>query len=830
MASGSGADATRPGHSIRGLPTSDAGLTRLSRPVPRVIERWRDVSPTLQGRLSWLVVCAMLPLVALVLGIVMVDYRAGRERAAQEVQSAARGIALAVEGELRTTIASLEALALSPSLAHRDFESFRNQAVVLVHQHFSGADIALFNPDGWGLMNTRLPISTPLARTPNTEALDRSIATGAPTVSDTFVSPLQRAPIARVFVPVRDEGGHIWAVLSMAPSLESFAELVRQQRPRGDWVISVLDRHGVMVARTVSPERFVGRSASTTLLHAMAGRQAGVVEEISSEGIPLLTGWSSPGPSGWSTAVGVPDSHVFAPHLQAFGISLAASALATVAALSLARSVSERIAHPVAALVDLAERARTGEAASATRFGLHEVDAVAAALAAALRERADAEARLRDLQTRDRAELERLVDERSRALQATQSQLLQAQRMEAVGQLTAGVAHDFNNMLQVQMGGLEMVLDLVRGDAEATRFTEMAIAASEHGAKLTHALLAFSRKQVLKPEAVNLSVLLERLRGLLKRTLDPRINLQLDIPADIVGPLADAAQLEAALLNLCLNGRDAMGEAGGLLLLQARAGVDAPGAPDGIDRLHAVVLSVSDAGSGMDPATLARVCEPFFTTKGAGRGSGLGLSMVQGFVRQSGGELRIDSAPGEGTRVELWLPEAASRSKSTAAIEAARAQEAAPSRAVAGGQVLLVEDEPNLRELIGTALVQAGFDVTVLSSGVAALALLRDGTHVQALVTDYAMPDMTGGELVREARRLRPCLPALIITGYADHDRLAQVPKGGRDTAQTDPRRTTGPPCRRPDRRRCHGADAGAGRLMRHSRRPDGRAAAGTML
>ncbi len=347
-----------------------------------------------------------------------------------------------------------------------------------------------------------------------------------------------------------------------------------------------------------------------------------------------------------------------------------------------------------------------------------------------------------------------------------EAQLYQAQRMEAVGQLTAGVAHDFNNLLQAQLGALELLIDEVQDRPRALDFAAMALAASESGARLTHSLLAFSRQQVLEPRAIEVPALLAQLTRILSRTLGPRIALQLDVEPDLPPVFADAAQLEAALLNLSINARDAMLE-GGRLGIEARCAEATSDAPDGLAPGRHIRLTVSDDGMGMSPETLAQACEPFFTTKGVGKGSGLGLSMVQGFARQSGGALRVRSTPGLGTRVELWLP-----------IAAAGAPEPLRSKPTfqGAGRILLVDDVPDLLAVMSEVLRTTGFTVVPARSGEAAAALLRQDLELDIIVTDFAMPGIDGGALVRQARQLRPGLPAIIVTGYAEADGLATVP------------------------------------------------------
>lgn len=356
------------------------------------------------------------------------------------------------------------------------------------------------------------------------------------------------------------------------------------------------------------------------------------------------------------------------------------------------------------------------------------------------------------------------VSERRRA----ERQLCQAQRMGVVGQLTAGIAHDFNNLLQAQVGALELLLETVGNDAETVRFATMALGAAEHAAKLTHSLLSFSRQQVLDPAAVLVPSLFARLETMLSRTLGPRIELRIEIEADLPPVLADAAQTEAALLNLALNARDAMPE-GGCLTLAACTPLSPTDLPDALEHGRYVVLTVADNGSGMSPDTLAQACEPFFTTKGTGKGSGLGLSMVQGFARQSGGTLRFFSVLGRGTRIEVWLPMAA-----VAGIKAPVATVRSPARG--NGLILLAEDVSDVLLILSVLLENAGFDVVAVSSGEAAIEELTAGRPFSALVTDFAMAGLDGAELTRRARRLRPGLPAMIITGYVDSEKLRDLP------------------------------------------------------
>ena len=342
------------------------------------------------------------------------------------------------------------------------------------------------------------------------------------------------------------------------------------------------------------------------------------------------------------------------------------------------------------------------------------------------------------------------------------AKLVQLQKMESLGRLTGGIAHDFNNLLQ-GVGSCLFVLDRHVPEGTPRALFDAARQSIERGAGLTQSLLAFARRQRLVLRSTDLETLLQGMRPLLERTLGGMMQVAIDVPAGTAPALADPHQLESALVNLAINARDAMPLGGRLMLRAAETTVahqGAPGAPPDLSPGGYVTISVEDTGTGMDAATLARVFEPFFTTKEVGKGSGLGLSMVHGMAAQSGGGVSIASTPGQGTAVAIHLRRAPSTplQETRAPTTAARG---------AGRRVLLVDDDDLVRA--GTQAILEGLDYHVLpvGGGEAALDLLRGGAGIDALVTDYAMPGMNGAVLVREARRIRPALPAIMITGYA---------------------------------------------------------------
>lgn len=351
-----------------------------------------------------------------------------------------------------------------------------------------------------------------------------------------------------------------------------------------------------------------------------------------------------------------------------------------------------------------------------------------------------------------------LVDVTAR--RRAEAALRQAQKMEAVGQLTGGIAHDFNNILAVILGSLEMIRKRVPADERTARMVENAIEGAKRGAALTQRMLSFARRQSLNPQPVDLRSLVEGMRDMMERSLGPRVSLLVDLPPDLPMVQADPHQLEMALLNLAVNARDAMDEG----VIQITSDPEKT-PPSTLSKGRFCCLSVIDNGKGMDEATLARAQEPFFTTKGVGRGTGLGLSMVSGFAEQSGGLLDITSRKGKGTRVDIWLP---LTDASAPAADADADTPAIPVFALAGKSVLIVDDEPLILINTEAMLQEAGARVRSAATGIEALEIIQRDPEIACVVTDYAMPGMTGAQLAAAIRVTKPGIPIIIATGYAD--------------------------------------------------------------
>ncbi|MEG3153547.1 ATP-binding protein [Sphingomonas sp. RB1R13] len=355
--------------------------------------------------------------------------------------------------------------------------------------------------------------------------------------------------------------------------------------------------------------------------------------------------------------------------------------------------------------------------------------------------------------------LEARVDERTREHERAMAQLHEAQKLETLGQLTGGVAHDFNNLLTPVIGNLDLLRRRFPDDPRAQRLIDGGLQAASRAATLVQRLLAFARRQDLQPRPVAIPALLEGMSDMLARSLGPTIDVHIAFTPDLPAARVDPNQLELALLNLAINARDAMPDGGPLRIEASAVDRRSLGA---LSAGHYIRIAVIDGGLGMDRDTLARAVEPFFSTKGVGKGTGLGLSMVHGLAAQLGGMLTLTSTPGQGTTAEILLPTTTEQPGET------EHDSVVLQEAVVRATILLVDDEELVRNGTADMLRDIGYEVLAAASGAEALMLLRSGTEINLLVTDYLMPGMNGVDLVQAAGSVVPGLPALLITGYSN--------------------------------------------------------------
>ncbi|MCB4821275.1 ATP-binding protein [Roseicella aerolata] len=455
--------------------------------------------------------------------------------------------------------------------------------------------------------------------------------------------------------------------------------------------------------------------------------------------------------------------HSFMPPAGSFALKTTADVIALVffAVILLVDCIVIHVMNRSLARVRAEQRrnaALTGELAQRlTELGRREEELRAAlAEGEAVRQRlAASEARLQavnqDLQARVEAEVA--------AREAAQIRAAHAERLQALGQLAGGIAHDFNNVLQA-VGAATGLMQRRAEDPEAIRrLSRLVTEATARGAAVTNRLLAFARRGALQAEPVDAPALLEGLHDMLAHTLGRPLTIRIEATAPLPPLLADKAQLETVLVNLATNARDAMPEGGTLTLSATAEQVTGPH-PVALAPGAYLRLAVRDTGMGMTPEVLSRIAEPFFTTKEVGQGTGLGLAMARGFAEQSGGGMLVESAPGRGTTVTLWLPQAGPE-------DCAAAAPAPPPGLLCGLAVLLVDDERPVRETVAAELRDLGCRVTAVESGEAAIPLLRGPAPIDVLVTDLSMPGMSGLALIDHARLHRRGLPAVLLTGFA---------------------------------------------------------------
>jgi signal transduction histidine kinase/ActR/RegA family two-component response regulator len=347
---------------------------------------------------------------------------------------------------------------------------------------------------------------------------------------------------------------------------------------------------------------------------------------------------------------------------------------------------------------------------------------------------------------------------------SVEDQLRQAQKMEAIGQLTGGIAHDFNNVLTAVIGHLEMAQGLINsGDPRTIRSVQAAVRAADRGATLTRHLLALGRRQRLEPKVVDVAVVIRSVADVLRQTMGPDIRVLTEAKCDLYPAWADPDQLELAILNLALNARDAMPGGGTLVIKAENQQAQCNDPLSVLARGDYVVVSVSDTGIGMDAETLARVFEPFFTTKEVGRGSGLGLSIVHGFAAQSCGSVQISSSPGRGTKVDLWLPRT-----NGIVVEDVEPEQEPYAAEPYQGRILVCDDDNDVRSLVGAYLRDIGYTVWEADNPTVALEILERERPLDAFIVDYAMPEMNGLTVIERARTGQRDLKVLLISGHAD--------------------------------------------------------------
>jgi signal transduction histidine kinase/ActR/RegA family two-component response regulator len=711
---------------------------------------------TIRSRLLLLVLAVLLPGMLGVGWLIGSAYEAEREAHQRHLRDTARALSMLVDGELsrRATIAHV--LSQSPELdgpvppdAERRL-AFERQA----RRTMQGLD-------GW--VELRVPgqvlISTRQPEGAASQSAGPAVLSPVSTVQP--LTPLASAPArpasgavaqemyAAWVEPVHRDGQLAYNVaVTVRPS--ELQRIVQTQADPG-WIGTVMDNSGRVVARRPGGVEFVGRQSREDLRTLMAGAREGLFESTSLDGTPV-TGYFSTSSLGWTYVSAMPRDQ-FAGRLPREVLRIGVGALVLLSlAMAGALWVSRRIERPIRALRTAAEDLQAGRPVQAHPSGMLECDDVAGALATAGRSMAAA-----------RNELEQSVAQAVARTRAIEQRGAQSQRVEALGRLTGGVAHEFNNLLGIISNSMHL---MQRHPAAAELQAPLAATqrAVDKGSQLTQHLLRFSGRRPVRIQTLSFARYLPEVQDLMRSVLGRRIEIQVQVAPNVWPVRLDPSELDLALVNLALNAHDAMPN-GGELTLRASNATEAD--KEGLQNLAPgdyVLLTVGDDGIGLDASMVEHAFEPFFTTKPVGQGSGLGLSQVYGFATQAGGAARLASTPGLGTTVSLLLPVARDDEE-----RAAAPLDDAASQSIAGATVLLVEDDEGLGDVTAALLMAHGAKVLRAGHVEAAQRLLANGAaSPDVVLSDIVMPGSQDGvALARQLREQRPALPVVLITGFS---------------------------------------------------------------
>lgn len=716
-----------------------------------------------------LLAAALMSIVAVAAALLILHgFRAQSRSTEAQLMESSRALSLAVDGKIRESAGVLKTLARSPRLAAGDLQGFDRVA----RREVAGPDqwVVLVDEQGRPLVDTAQPPGAPLAPMPSPlfQGYPRGLGEQDVHVSDLVPGAQGGRPAVAVEKPVRLPGRPAWRLaVALVPSKLQKAVAEQSLPPRSH--ASLHDRDGRVIARSRDDAQEAGRLGDPQVFEQILHDTRGLSEGHPSDGSPILFAYTRSPLTGWTLMVTMPKPGPGAALIRSLPLTAAGVLALMLLGLALVWWFGGRIGGAIGALVQAATALGRGAPGAPVATGLSEIDAVGSALTEAsirLREREDELRRLSET-------LETRVVERTRELEAATERLAQARKLEAIGRLTAGVAHDFNNLLSVVIGNLDLLAKRLN-DEKLGRFAAHARTAAERGAELTRRLLAFGRRQRIQPAQLELNALVESAGALLTGAMGPGVVVRARPGPEPVWVCADRDQLELALMNLALNARDAMPEGGEVIVTTGRATVDAPaGGPEAPPAGDFGVLSVCDTGVGMTPEVEAQMWEPFFSTKTQGAGSGLGLAQVLGVVQQQGGGVTVQTEPGRGACVQLYLP-SASAAAAAVAETAAAAPVAAKEELLRGRKVMLVDDDADVRRVTADLLRDLDCETEELPNGAEALTRLDAGARPDVLITDYAMPGMTGAEVARRCQDRWPDLPVVLVSGYLDVEALAR--------------------------------------------------------
>jgi signal transduction histidine kinase len=712
---------------------------------------------------TWLLYIVLAVLVpAFVVAAVGIFYLYGEEQLAfrKSMQETSRALASLLDKEIATREAVLRTLAASPAIDAGDLLAFQRHARAIAPT--PETSIFLTDLNGQQLMNTRMPIDTKtLPRSDGLMVLRQGAGPDATVVSNVFSAHIGKSYSLAVQVPIKRNGVLLY-YLGSGSFVSNLQSIFADQKLPAEWVGTIVDRNGIVAARSSNPGQLVGQPISSQLTAQAARETEGRYDGANLEGVNMTAFFSRAPLSGWTFVVSVPKAIIRASAIHAIllmcGVWLAFAALAILGALTMARRTSK----PIEALRNAAGQLGRGEAVPEFHTGIVEIDAVAT-------EMRHASKRL----LRSKAELEEQVADAVSATARSQRALLQAQKLEALGRLTGGIAHDFNNVLQALNTGLHVIRLSVQ-EGRANNALDACQRAVKRAAELTGQLAVFGRIQDSRLEVCSVEQQLKTIRPLLDSAIRSDIDLQMNLDNGLWPIRIDALQFELAILNIVINARDAMPDGGRLTITASNTVI-------GEDRADLsagdyVQLTIVDSGGGMDSEVLMKALEPFFSTKAVGQGSGMGLPQAYGFAKLAGGVLTLASKPRIGTRVTIYM--ARTREQPRQEPQAINDRNAASS----GGSILFVEDDVLVRDVVGPALVNAGFRVETAASGDEAYRILQSGRHFDVVFSDVVMPGtLSGIDLAELIAKQFPAIQVVLASGYSDRltasERIRILPK-----------------------------------------------------
>jgi signal transduction histidine kinase/ActR/RegA family two-component response regulator len=705
-------------------------------------------------------------------GILLSRYAASeRQQAESQLEESAKGLARAVDAELSGMRSVLLALASSPRVTEGDLAAFERQLRAV--QVRTGRHLELVDLDGQVVASTQVAPERPLPR------IDTGDWKAAVEQRRTYVTNVlaerDGRNVARVVVPIVQGEVARWALQAIVQP-NDFFPILRQPGVPPDWIISVVDRNGTHFIRSHGGEDMAGEPLIPALVEPLRRREVGIWPTITTEGIAVISTIAYAPSSQWAVAVARPEATLQAPLRQQLRDLVILGAVLLATAFLLAFLTARYLDTSIQTLRRAARRVGAGEVVEPPRTRVREVQHLADVLSQVSHRLYDRTARLAELnatlEEQVAARTAQLTESHAKLLaemrrrEETEGQLRQIQKLEAIGQLTGGIAHDFNNMLAVAMSSLRLISQrLKRGDTQVQELIEGGLQSVERAATLTRRLLAFARQQSLSPKEVSVNRLLADMDDMLRRTLREDIIIETRLADGLWRTYVDVSGLESAIINLAANARDAMPDGGTLTIETANARLDEAYAAEHaeVEAGEYVMVAVTDTGCGMTPQVVQRAFDPFFTTKPMGQGTGLGLSQVFGFLKQSGGHISISSDAGRGTTIRLYLPRLLGRADRPTLAPSARPL---PRATGAKELILVVEDNDKVREVTVQLLHELNYATVDAENAQSALALLDSHAEVKVLLTDVVMPDMNGRRLAEEALKRRPDLRVLYTTGY----------------------------------------------------------------